>query len=177
MITDKWLDKMTMYRLTLYYLLAIALWAAFLGVFNFIPFTPTDIGMSILVVVVVSGVANWVFAKLFHAITNIESVFITALILALIIPAHFPYNLFSLVISSTAQEKFQMAATKIINKKIRIDFTAEEGFGSQMLAAFLGGVGGGLAAGATGAGAGYYYAGVTSSAPVQFTLPEKIEIK
>lgn len=93
MITDKWLDKITMYRLTLYYLLGLTFVAAALGVFNLIPFTPTDIGMSLLTAVVVSGVANFVFAKIFRAITNIESVFITALILVLIIPAQFPTNL------------------------------------------------------------------------------------
>lgn len=93
MITDKWLDKITMYRLTLYYLIGLTFVAAFFGVFNLIPFTPTDIGMSLLAAVVVSGIANAVFAKIFRAITNIESVFITAIILVLIIPAQFPANL------------------------------------------------------------------------------------
>lgn len=84
---------------------------------------------------------------------------------------------FSLIDASSANEKFQIAANKIINKKLRIDFTAEEGFGSQMLAAFFRGMGGGLAAGATGGGSGHYYAGGSTSSPVQFTLPDKKELK
>lgn len=79
---------------------------------------------------------------------------------------------FSLINSSIAQENFRTAANKIISRNIQIDFTADEGFGSQMLAAFLGGVGGGLAAGATKGGAGPSYAGGKSSAAVRFTLPE-----
>lgn len=93
MITDKWLDNITMYRLTLYYLLTLTFIASFLGVFNLIPFTPTDIGLSLLTAVVVSGFSNYLFARFFRATTNIESVFITALILVLIIPAQFPANL------------------------------------------------------------------------------------
>lgn len=100
MITDKWLDKITMYRLTLYYLLGLTFWAAFLGVFNLTPYTPTDVGLSLLTAVVVSAVANYIFARLFHAITNIESVYITALILVLIVPAQFPTNLLFISLAS-----------------------------------------------------------------------------
>lgn len=47
--------------------------------------------------VVVSFLANLFFSKLFNAVTNFESVFITALILTLIIPVKFPLNLMYMI--------------------------------------------------------------------------------
>jgi hypothetical protein len=48
---------------------------------------------------------------------------------------------FSMIISSMAEDKFRIAAAKVLHDKMRIDFTAGEGFGSKMLGAFLGGAG------------------------------------
>ncbi len=81
---DNFLDKITMYRLVLYYLillLVIALIYTFLGV---LPFSPLSLIISTLFIVAVSWVTNKIFAITFRVSTNFESVYISALILALI---------------------------------------------------------------------------------------------
>lgn len=82
-----------MYKLTLYYLIGLLGIAAIFSFFHFLPFNPTDIVLSSLLVVGICVIANFVFAKIYDAVTNVESVFITALIIALIIPLNFSYNL------------------------------------------------------------------------------------
>jgi ferredoxin-NADP reductase/Na+-translocating ferredoxin:NAD+ oxidoreductase RnfD subunit len=82
-----------MYRLTLYYLIFLigsALALSFLGILKY---SPLDILVNSFLAVIVCYAANSVFAKIFKAVTNIESVFITALILALIIPVLYPLNI------------------------------------------------------------------------------------
>ncbi|HVW82537.1 MAG TPA: RnfABCDGE type electron transport complex subunit D [Candidatus Paceibacterota bacterium] len=75
-----------MYRLVLYYLAALALLAFILGLFGIVPVDPTALAFSILLVTIVCLATNWVFARVFSAETNIESAYITALILVLIVP-------------------------------------------------------------------------------------------
>lgn len=74
-----------MYRVVLYYLLLI--WAAALifSVFGVLPYDPASLVLSLAVFLILSWAANNVFSKIFEAQTNVESVYITALILALII--------------------------------------------------------------------------------------------
>ncbi|MCL4360591.1 oxidoreductase [Patescibacteria group bacterium] len=87
---DRYLNRITMYRLTLYYLiglLAIAIGGSAAG---FLPYNPLDIAIGALLAVIVSVPVNMVFARLFGAVTNTESVFITALILSLIVPFGYP---------------------------------------------------------------------------------------
>jgi ferredoxin-NADP reductase/Na+-translocating ferredoxin:NAD+ oxidoreductase RnfD subunit len=84
-VIDNFLNRITMYRLVLYYLVALVLTAFVFGFFGILPYDPTAIAFSTVLLVAVSWVTNWVFAKVFDAETNIESVYITALILALII--------------------------------------------------------------------------------------------
>jgi ferredoxin-NADP reductase len=82
---DDILNKITMYRLVLYYL-ATLLFAAFVfGFFKILPYDPTALAFSAAVITLTCWVTNWTFAKAFDAERNIESVYITALILALII--------------------------------------------------------------------------------------------
>lgn len=82
---DDILNKITMYRLVLYYLIALLAAAFVFGFFGILPYDPTAIAFSALLLVVVSALSNWLFARVFDAQTNIESTYITALILALII--------------------------------------------------------------------------------------------
>lgn len=89
---DSLLNKITMYRLTLYYLIFLVGTAVVVSFFGFLAYNPFDILLDTLIVVVVSFIANYLFAKIFKAVTNVESVFITALILVLIIPVKFPTN-------------------------------------------------------------------------------------
>ncbi len=75
-----------MYRLVLYYL-EVLLGAAFVfSFFGILPFGPAELVFSAAVIMAVCIAANWIFAKVFDAVTNVESVYITAFILALIIP-------------------------------------------------------------------------------------------
>ncbi|HNP73504.1 MAG TPA: hypothetical protein PLO33_13450 [Kouleothrix sp.] len=84
-LTDALINRFTMYRLTLYYLiflLGVALALSFGGV---LPYDPFALLFSIGFLVGVCGIANTLFAKAFGVPANSESVYISALILALII--------------------------------------------------------------------------------------------
>lgn len=89
---DKFLNSITMYHLTFYVLIAFVVLAGLLGLVGLLPYSPLDIAISVATAICASYVANYFFAKLFHAVTNKESVFITALILTLIIPVKMPQS-------------------------------------------------------------------------------------
>jgi ferredoxin-NADP reductase len=74
-----------MYRLVLYYLVVLIFAAFVFGFFGILPYDPTALAFSTLLIIIVCFATNWIFARTFEAATNIESVYITALILALII--------------------------------------------------------------------------------------------
>ena len=82
---DNILNRITRYRLVLYYLVALVLAAFVFGFFGILPYDPTAIAFSTILILAVCWVTNLVFARIFEAATNIESVYITALILVLII--------------------------------------------------------------------------------------------
>jgi glycine betaine catabolism B len=88
---DAWLDRITMYRLLLYYLIGLLAVAAGLSLAGVLRYSALDIVLCSLFLVAVCLASNKVFAWAFEAPTNVESVYITALILALIIrPTHEP---------------------------------------------------------------------------------------
>jgi ferredoxin-NADP reductase/Na+-transporting NADH:ubiquinone oxidoreductase subunit NqrB len=82
---DGLLNKITMYRLVLYYLIALLAIAAIFGAMHIMPQDPVSLIASTLILVAACWLANRVIAKIFRAPTNYESAYITALILALII--------------------------------------------------------------------------------------------
>lgn len=82
---DNIIDKITMYRLVLYVLIAFVCIAGILGSFGLIPFSPISIILSSLFLIMICWASNTVFSKVFKAPTNVESVYITALILTLIL--------------------------------------------------------------------------------------------
>ncbi len=82
---DNILNRITMYRLVLYYLIVLIVAAFVFGFFGILPYDPTSLAFSTLLILLVCVATNWVFARVFEAQTNVESVYITALILALII--------------------------------------------------------------------------------------------
>jgi ferredoxin-NADP reductase/Na+-translocating ferredoxin:NAD+ oxidoreductase RnfD subunit len=82
---DNILNRITMYRLVLYYLATLIFAAFVFSFFGLLPFDPTALAFSTLLILLVCSATNWIFARTFEAATNIESVYITALILALII--------------------------------------------------------------------------------------------
>ncbi len=80
-----------MYRLVLYVLVALLLFAGIVSSFGFLSFSPIYLAWSLVLITVISLISNTVFARVFKAPSNPESTYITALILALIIapPASF----------------------------------------------------------------------------------------
>jgi len=82
---DRFLDGITMYRLVLYELLLYIGVAIVLSLFHFFSFSALSLIFSTFLLLMVCWVTNTIFSKVFEAPTNVESVYITALILALII--------------------------------------------------------------------------------------------
>lgn len=74
-----------MYRLMLYVLISFLLVATLLSFFGILSFNPISLIFSAVFLTAVCWMTNTVFAKVFKAPTNLESVYITALILTLIV--------------------------------------------------------------------------------------------
>jgi len=84
-LVDYFLDRVTMYRLTLYYLAALVTVALGLGYFGMIPHDPVAIGVSLAAILAACWITNRVFASVFDVPANRESAYITGLILVLIL--------------------------------------------------------------------------------------------
>lgn len=82
---DTFLNKTTMYRLVLYYLLLLVGVATVFGAFGVLPYNPINILFSTGFFVLVCALINWLFAKVFRVPANVESTYITALILVFLI--------------------------------------------------------------------------------------------
>lgn len=82
---DSILNRITMYRVALYYLLGIWLAALGFSILKILPYDPVSMVLSLVVLIALSLAVNVIFSKIFDAQTNVESVYITAFILALII--------------------------------------------------------------------------------------------
>jgi ferredoxin-NADP reductase/Na+-translocating ferredoxin:NAD+ oxidoreductase RnfD subunit len=82
---DDFLNSITMYRLILYYLILLLVVAAVFCIFGILPYNVFALASSVGFLILVCWITNTVFAKVVNAHTNIESVYISALILALII--------------------------------------------------------------------------------------------
>ncbi|MEZ4670979.1 MAG: hypothetical protein R3E39_24005 [Anaerolineae bacterium] len=89
---DRLLNGVTMYRLVVYYLIFLLAVAIVLGALGILPYQPITLLFSVGFLVGVSAVANKVFAWAYQVPANTESVYISALILALILdpvgPSH-----------------------------------------------------------------------------------------
>lgn len=109
---DDILNKITMYRLVLYFLIFLWAVAFFLSFFGLFPFSFIELLISTVIIVSVCYVANKIFAKLFNTFTNLESVYISALILILIItPARTTQEYIFIILASI----FAMASKYILN--------------------------------------------------------------
>lgn len=82
---DNLLDSITMYRLTLYYLIFLLVIAFILSFLHLLPFAPLALIISTAILLGICYASNKLFEKIFKIQTNTESLYITALILALII--------------------------------------------------------------------------------------------
>jgi len=86
---DNLLNRITMYRLVLYYLIFLLGAAVFLSVLGILKYDVFALLFSISFLLAVCWAVNWIFARTFGVTANVESVYISALILALIItPIH-----------------------------------------------------------------------------------------
>ncbi len=82
---DRFLDRITMYRLVLYFLTCLFLLSLILAYFNLLQVSFFGLMYSLVVLVFASYVFNRLSAKFFGIPENIESVYITAYILCLIL--------------------------------------------------------------------------------------------
>ena len=99
---DNFLNRITMYRLVLYYLIALLGVATLFDSLGILPYRPANLAFSTLLILAVCWLANFVFARIFGAEPNAESVYITACILALIIAPVAPGNAAGTGFSSAA---------------------------------------------------------------------------
>ncbi len=111
-----------MYRLVLYYLVTLLVAAAFFGFFGVFPENLGSLAFSTLLILAACWGTNMLFAKVFVADPNVESVYITALILALLITPVDPSNyagvgflLFASVWAMASKYIFALEAKHIFN--------------------------------------------------------------
>ncbi|MDP3941670.1 MAG: RnfABCDGE type electron transport complex subunit D [bacterium] len=83
-IIDSYLDRITMYRLMLYYLLVLIGIALVFGFIGTLQYAPLTIFSSLVVLVSVCVLVNTFFSTILKVPTNLESAYITALILTFI---------------------------------------------------------------------------------------------
>ena len=116
---DKLLERITMYKLLFYYLVALLVIAFGLSLAGVLHFGAASIAISAIILVAACWIINKIFAEIFHAPTNVESVYITALILALIIPPTTNGNVLEHITFLLAASGLAMASKYIltINKK------------------------------------------------------------
>ncbi len=82
---DRKLSSITMYRLVMYYLMAILFYAVILSNLGYLKYDSFFIIVSVAYITFFSWVTNIFFSKIFKAPINLESVYITALILVFVI--------------------------------------------------------------------------------------------
>jgi Ca2+/H+ antiporter len=82
---DHFLERITMYRLVLYYLLVVLGTAMLLGALGHLSYSPMAIAASASYLLLICWLTNRIFSYVYEAPANPESSLITALILALII--------------------------------------------------------------------------------------------
>ncbi len=82
---DNLLNRITMYRLVLYYLIFLLTSAIMLSAVGVLGYDPFAILFTVAFLLAVCSITNWIFARVFDVPANAESTYISALILALII--------------------------------------------------------------------------------------------
>lgn len=83
---DGFLNHTTMYRLVLYYVSALLIAAFGLGFFQLVPHDPSALAFSTVFITMVCWISNKVMAWVLKLPANTESIYITAFIVALIMP-------------------------------------------------------------------------------------------
>ena len=146
---DNQLNRITMYRLVLYYLIFLLCVEFFISIAD--PSSdPFALALTVAFLLAVSAVTNRVFANIFKVPTNVESVYITALILALIItPVHSLHDLWFLawaavlanaskyIIAIKGKHLFNPAAFAVALTYFTIDQSASWWVGSGAMLVFV----------------------------------------
>ena len=83
---DQFLNSITMYRLVLYGLTLMALVALVLAAVGALSYSVASLAISLVVVIAICWMANFLISHIFKVPANVESVYITAFILFLILP-------------------------------------------------------------------------------------------
>jgi len=109
---DDILNKITMYRLVLYFLIFLWICGLIFSFLNLLSFSYLELLISTSIIILTSFITNKVFARLFNTFTNLESVYISSLILILIItPARTIQEYIFIIFASI----FAMASKYILN--------------------------------------------------------------
>ncbi|MCL4400169.1 oxidoreductase [Patescibacteria group bacterium] len=111
---DYLLNGITMYRLVLYYLIFLVGIGIIFSAFKVLPYNPFNLAVSVIFITAVCFLTNILFSKVFKAQTNVESVYITALILSLIITPFSGQNLLSYISISFWASVWAMASKYIL---------------------------------------------------------------
>jgi ferredoxin-NADP reductase len=90
--SDNILNRITMYRLMLYYLIGLLSVAIVLSAVGILGYDPFALLFTTAFLLAVCSIANWIFAAVFRVPANAESTYISALILALIITPLTSFN-------------------------------------------------------------------------------------
>ena len=136
---DRFLNKTTMYSLVLQFLIVLLAIAFVLCIFGMLPFSPAALVFSVCFITLVCLLVNMIFAWAFRVPTNSESVYITALILALIIspitkvgnPAYFIFVIWVSVIAMASKYILAIGRKHVFNPAaVAVVITAFAGIGS-----------------------------------------------
>lgn len=82
---DSLLNSITMYRLVLYVLAFQSAVAIIFGFLKILPFSGTQFLLTLIVLLIVCYISNFIFSRIVKAVVNVESWIITALILFLVL--------------------------------------------------------------------------------------------
>ena len=147
---DSVLDRITMYRLVLYYLIFLLGVALILSIFGALPYDPFALLVMVGFSIAACWITNTLFARVFRVPANVESVFISALILPLIItPLASPNDLWFLgwacvlamaskyVVTIHKKHLFNPVALAVAITYLTIDQTASWWVGNAPMLAFV----------------------------------------
>ncbi len=147
---DTFLDRITMYRLVLYGLIGLLVLAIIFSFFDLVPYTPGAILFSTAFILFLSLMSNGIFSSIFEAPTNVESVYITALILALIVapyrdPSSLPILFWAPILATASKyilainkrHIFNPAAIAIVLTALWLDSPANWWVGTVWMAPFV----------------------------------------
>jgi ferredoxin-NADP reductase/Na+-translocating ferredoxin:NAD+ oxidoreductase RnfD subunit len=147
---DTLLNRITMYRLVLYYLIFLLGAALALALGGALEYDPYALLFSIGFLVAACQLTNIAFARAYHVPSNVESAYITALILALIItPIQSPHDLWFLgwsavlamaskyILAIKGKHLFNPAALAVALTALTLDQTASWWVGSAAMLPFV----------------------------------------